>query len=567
MKTRLRVFPKASIGVYLFAIVLAIALPILAFVALLLVQLENNERHSLEKNAVQDALELAGSVDRQLQDMATTLRLLATAPELEKNDLAAFHDRTHRALASDQLFVILVDAEGQQLLNTRKPFGTALPKMSNQPALQHALDSRKIEVSDVFMGATSGAPVFNVTQPLDHSPAGAALIITQNAKGLARLVSVEGLPAGWSAAVLDSSGHVVSASGAVNLSSGSPFNDTILPVLSSSQGSFEDDSAGPRELFGYAQIPGWSWKAVVWGPIASSHVSFVTTWRFLFYGGLVLLTIASVLVYFVSRQVRVTIKNIADMANRMGRGEIVSPVETSVIEANQVAVALSNASFDRSQTEDRLHFVMHELVHRTKNLLALAQAITRQLAKRSDSVDGFQKAIAGRLEGLARSIEVLTSEQWSGVSLHRVIDIHLANFLQNPRQLEIVGEDFLLSPEAVQNLGLALHELATNSMKYGALSVPDGKVVFAWTDAEQEGDRMIRLTWTETNGPTVKTPSHTGFGTTVIKMHAAAAFGGLVQIDFLPEGVCWILTAPRKALERTKQSDSDFFSGSLPTDS
>jgi two-component sensor histidine kinase len=556
MKTRFRVFPKASIGVYLFAIVLAIALPILAFVALLLVQLENSERRSLEKNAVQDALALAGSVDRQLQEMATTLRLLATAPELEKSDLAAFHDRTHKALASDQLFVILVDAEGQQLLNTRRPFGSPLQKMSNQQALQHALDSRKIEVSDVFMGATSGAPVFNMTQPLEHSPAGAALIITQNAKDLARLLSENGLP-GWSAAVLDSSGHVVSASGAVNLSSGSLFSGSILPLLSSSQGSFEDDSAGPRELIGYAQIPGWPWKAVVWGPIASTHLSFVTTWRFLFYGGLALLTIASVLVYFVSRQVRVTIKNIAE----------ISPVETSVIEANQVAVALSNASFDRSQTEDRLHFVMHELVHRTKNLLALAQAMTRQLAKRSDSVDGFQKAIAGRLEGLARSIEVLTSEQWSGVSLHRVIDIHLANFLQNPQQLEIVGEDFLLSPEAVQNLGLALHELATNSMKYGALSLPDGKVVFAWTDAEQDGDRMIRLTWTETNGPTVKTPSHTGFGTTVIKMHAAAAFGGLVQIDFLPQGVRWMLTAPRKALERSKQSDTDYFSSSLPTDS
>jgi two-component sensor histidine kinase len=562
MKTRFRVFPKASIGIYLFVIVLAIALPILAFVAVLLVQLENSERHGLEQDAVQDALSLAGNVDRQLLDMATTLHLLSISPELEKGDLAAFYDRTYRALASQALYVILVDADGQQLLNTRVPFGTPLKKTSNPQSLQHALKSNSIEVSDVFTGAMSGQPVFSIIEPLKQSPAGAALIITQNASDLSRLMSTDELPPNWSAAILDSSGHVVSTSGAISLPSGTLFNQAGVPVLAEPRGFFEDDGVSPRRLFGYAQIPGWSWKAVVWGPIASTHVSFVSTWRSLVYGGIVLLGIALSLVYIVSRQVRTTIKDIADLAERMGRGEIVSPIETSVIEANQVSIALSNASFDRSQTEDQLHFVMYELVHRTKNLLALAQAMTRQLAKRADSVDGFQKAIIGRLEGLARSIEVLTNEQWSGVSFRRLVDIHLANFLQHPDQLEIVGKDFLLTPEAVQNLGLTLHELATNSLKYGALSVPDGKVVFAWTDSDEDDGRMITLTWTETNGPMVQTPDRPGFGTTVIKTHAAAAFAGAVKIDFRPEGLCWTLTAPRKMLERIRESEQEPLSSS-----
>lgn len=546
----MRLFPRASIGAYLLAIALAIALPILAFVALLLLQLEDNERNVLKRDTVQDAQMLARSIDRQLQDMSTTLRLLSTSPELEKSDFAAFHERTKSALAAEDLYVILVDAEGNQFLNTRRAFGAPLQRMSNLPALWNALNSHQTEVSDVFMGATSGEPVFNVTMPLPAPAPGAALIATQNAKELAKLVSVDGLSPGWSAAVLDSTGHVVAASGPANLMPGSEFFPEILPSITAVSGSYQNNDVLPRSLLGYAQIPGWSWKTVVWGPIASAQASINSTWRFLIIGGLLLLAIALIAVYAVARQVRGTIRNIAKMADRMGRGEIVAPIDTSVIEANQVAIALSNASFDRSQTEDRLHFVMHELVHRTKNLLALAQAMMRQLAKQTDSIDTFQRAVADRLEGLARSIEVLTSEQWAGVSLRRLIDIHLATFLQTQQQLDIKGKDFLLKPEAVQNLGLALHELATNSVKYGALSVLGGRIEISWSDAASENGTVLTMRWQEFNGPVVSQPTRSGFGTTVIRTHAAAAFSGTVEVDFQSEGLRWQLTAPRSTMER-----------------
>ncbi len=545
-------FPKASIGAYLIAIALAIALPILAFVALLLVQLEDNERDALKGDTVQDAQALSRVIDRQLQDMATTLRLLSSSPELERNDIATFFARTETVLRTDSLFVLLMEKDGQLRLNTRWPLGKPLGKTGNIAALQSALDSGRIEASDVFVGSTARRWVYNVTLPLEHSPAGAALAVTQDADELAKLVTTEALPPGWSAAVLDKSGHVVAAGGPTTLAPGDAFNKNILPKLIASSGVYQDDKVLPNAVLGYAQISGWSWKAVVWGPIASAQASLMSTWRFLIYGGVTLLLIALIAVYALARQVRTTIQDIADMADRMGRGEIVAPIDTSVIEANQVAVALSNASFDRSVTEDRLHFVMHELVHRTKNLLALAQAMTRQLARQTDSVDTFQRAVADRLEGLARSIEVLTSEQWSGVSLRRVIDIHLATFLQGPQQLDVLGNDFLLKPEAVQNLGLVLHELATNSVKYGALSAPEGKITIEWTNEAAATGTMIRFVWTESGGPPVKPPSDTGFGTTVTKTHAAASFSGHVEVDFRPAGLVWVLTAPRSMMERQR---------------
>jgi two-component sensor histidine kinase len=176
----------------------------------------------------------------------------------------------------------------------------------------------------------------------------------------------------------------------------------------------------------------------------------------------------------------------------------------------------------------------------------------RQLAKQADSVEGFQAAVAERLDGLVRSIELLTSEQWAGASLRRVVDIHLDAFPQAVEQIEIVGKDFMLKPEAVQNLGLTLHELATNSVKYGALSIPEGRVTFSWQEVEVENqtEPMLRFIWRELSGPAVKVPERSGFGTTVIKMHAAAAFRGTVQVDYLAEGLLWVLTATRSTLAR-----------------
>jgi two-component sensor histidine kinase len=544
-------FPKASIGTYLVAMAVAIAVPIFAFVTLLLLQLEDNQRDTLRRETAQDALALSRSVDRQLQDMATTLRLLATSPELEHEDCASFHARTETALRGDTLFVIATDKEGQQFLNTRRDFGTQLGKMSNLTALKYALDSGRIEASNVFKGSVSNEWVYNVTMPVDIGKT-AALIITQNASDLAKILQPEGLAPGWSAAVIDQSGHVVASSGPFAIAPGTAFDSRILPSLIASRGVFEDTAILPDQLLGYAQIPGWSWKTVIWGPISTAQASILTTWRFLIIGGIALLAVAVFAAYAVARQVRTTIRDIAEMANRMGEGHIVAPIDTSVIEANQVAVALSNASFDRSQTEDRLHFVMHELVHRTKNLLTLAQAMMRQLAKQADSVEGFQAAVAERLDGLIRSIELLTSEQWAGASLRRVIDIHLDAFPQAVDQIEISGKDFMLKPEAVQNLGLTLHELATNSVKYGAFSVPEGRVALSWEDAEEEGqtEPMLRFVWRESQGPEVRSPDRSGFGTTVIKTHAAAAFRGTVQVDYLPEGLLWVLTAPRSTLAR-----------------
>ena len=247
-----RFFPTAPIGAYLVALAAGIALPLLIFVAYLMLELEANEREILANETAEDAQLIARSVDRELQDMTTTLRLLSNSPELESGDLRSFHNRTQNSLRSNSLYVLVVNADGQQRLNTRVPFGTQLGRTSNIPSLESALKTGVTEVSDVFFGVTSGKHVFNVTMPLpkEISYSGSAMIMTQNAEDLQKLISTEGLAAGWTVAVVDGSGHVVTSVGAHAPAAGSAFPETTLKLMTGFRGTIEDMGGKGKQMYG-----------------------------------------------------------------------------------------------------------------------------------------------------------------------------------------------------------------------------------------------------------------------------------------------------------------------------
>ncbi|MGX1308802.1 two-component sensor histidine kinase [Amorphus suaedae] len=551
MKRVFRRMPTATIGFYLIAMVVAVALPMLAFVVILLDQLEGSERVALERRTVRDSQALSAAVDRQLHDMSVTLRLLATAQELAGGDLETFHNRTQSVLRSSSMFLILADSDGQQRLNTRVPYGTELGRMSDIDSLKSALNSNTIEVSDVFFGRTGGHWVFNVTMPLPEELAerGAALILTQNVETLSRLIKPEGLPPGWSATLIDGAGRIILSSDGT--ASGETYDPRLVSQITGYSGIIGSEATDTGMMAGYARVPGWSWSVVIAGPVNTAQASLVSTWRLLILGGLILVMIAIGAAFFLGRQMRNSIVSIADMAEQLGKGEIVSPISTRITEADMVSIALSEASFDRAEAEDRIHFVMRELAHRTKNLLSVIQAMLRQTARQSDTLQEFQVAVSGRLQGLARSIDLLTAENWTRVSIPQLVNSHLENFIDTEDRLEARGDNFPLRPEAVQNVGMALHELATNAVKYGAWSVPHGKVLVEWSEAPSPttGDPWLTIRWRESGGPPVVAPSRKGFGTTVIERQLMAAFAATVTLDYLPDGLEWTMTAPCATLK------------------
>lgn len=539
-------FPTASIGTYLVVMATVITLPLILFVGYLMLRLEAEKRDDLQRETIEDVRVVSRNIDRRLQEIATSLNLLSQFPELESGNLAAFQGRVADSLKREGLYAILATKDGQQHLNTRVPFGKPLGKVPAEADLAKAIESRRITVSNIFFGSTSKEWVFNVTMPLDPElgSAGDALILTQNASDLSRLISTENLPRNWAVAIIDGTNRVVVSTAPDEAAIGKPFvTPAILSEMQAFSGNFFD---GKGNLYAYAQLPGWQWKTVMWGPLAASQAALVDTWRQMMIGSLVLVLIAIGGAYLVGRQLRSSIRDLTLMAERIGEGEIVAPVDTKIKEANQVAIALSNASFDRSQSEERLQLLLHELVHRSKNILTLVQAMIRQLGRENKSIPEFQKEVDHRLRGLGMSIRALAEVQWQGLPIRKLIETHLDVFGTVAGRFVLAGDDFMLSPEAAQNFGLVVHELTTNSIKYGALSAPSGKITVRWEPVEKDGRQMLHLVWTETGGPPAQEPSRKGFGTTVIKRHAEGAFGGNVTTEYRESGFEWALEAPMR---------------------
>jgi PAS domain S-box-containing protein len=210
---------------------------------------------------------------------------------------------------------------------------------------------------------------------------------------------------------------------------------------------------------------------------------------------------------------------------------------------------------ERKRSEQHLLFLMRELSHRSKNLLAVIQAMAGQTAKSVETVEDFKRRFGERLMGMAASHDLLVNQNWLGASVENLVRGQLASFIdaRDPR-LTIHGPAVNLKADAVEALGLALHELATNSLKYGALSNDGGKVEIAWEvaspeDGESDPDaRRFRMDWIEHSAVPVPPPSHKGFGRMVIEHTVEATLRGRVKLEWLPEGLRWRLDAPATCL-------------------
>jgi PAS domain S-box-containing protein len=200
---------------------------------------------------------------------------------------------------------------------------------------------------------------------------------------------------------------------------------------------------------------------------------------------------------------------------------------------------------ERKQGEAHLRMLMRELTHRSKNLLAVIQAMARQTARHAGSTTQFLERFSARLQALAASHDLLVQEGWHGASLHELVRSQLGHYLDREEPpVSFAGPAILLKPEAAQSLGLGLHELATNAAKYGALSTPLGRVDVAWRRLPAGEGNGIEIVWRETGGPPVSEPSRRGFGTTVIERHVAKSLDADVALTFDPQGLVCRINVP-----------------------
>jgi PAS domain S-box-containing protein len=198
----------------------------------------------------------------------------------------------------------------------------------------------------------------------------------------------------------------------------------------------------------------------------------------------------------------------------------------------------------RKQAEERQLMLVRELDHRAKNLLAVVQSVLH--LSHAETMPEFIASVDGRIRALSRAHSLLSEARWQNVDLGRIVAEEIAPFTANPQQ-QIVAEGPAVSlhPASAQSLALALHELVTNAVKYGALSAPEGRVTLSWTLQPE----VLLLRWVEAGGPAVRVPTRKGFGTRVIGASIERQLRGRTTFDWRAEGLHCSLTIPRSNFE------------------
>ncbi|HEU0100217.1 MAG TPA: HWE histidine kinase domain-containing protein [Allosphingosinicella sp.] len=202
---------------------------------------------------------------------------------------------------------------------------------------------------------------------------------------------------------------------------------------------------------------------------------------------------------------------------------------------------------ERRRSEEHLRLLVNELNHRVKNTLAIVQSIAVQTFSGDGSEGKRRRAFDSRLSALAAAHDLLTTENWEFASLRQVIEKAGLGCGAPAERLSVGGPDVNVQPRTAVTIAMAVHELCTNAVKYGALSNDTGRVAVAWDVADSGGGNRLRLRWQESGGPEVTVPDRRGFGTRMIERALAAELGGSARIEFRPEGICCTVEAPLPA--------------------
>jgi PAS domain S-box-containing protein len=209
---------------------------------------------------------------------------------------------------------------------------------------------------------------------------------------------------------------------------------------------------------------------------------------------------------------------------------------------------------ERKQAEQRQQFLMNELAHRTKNLLAVVQSIASRSLSGTRSLAEAREMLTQRIQALARCQSALMTEGFEGAPVAEIIRLEFEAFSD---QVKAIGPDLLLNPKVAQTFTLLVHELATNATKYGALSRPDGQVAIHWSIEGTGAEARFKFQWQERDGPLVVPPDHQGFGRIVLEKAAALDFAALPKIRFAPEGMSYEIDAPLSIMVAASAGGAD----------
>lgn len=532
------------VALYLFALVLAILVPAFA-VSLVLLNRTNDAQqdvlHALTNATVQA---MGHSVDREVAGMITTLRVLSTSGFLRSGNFIEFNERSVQALAGTGAYLVAVDENLNQLLNTRVESGTPLDHTSDQDTATQALERGIATISGLFFAQTGGSYAFNVWLPIRDAAPVAALALTQDARNLVPALQSRQLPIGWNAALIDADNMIIAATADAGLKIGE--NLPLRQDRTSNGNEWVNESFDGKQVVTAEWRSGLTgWRVIAWASASQVQKPLQDSLLQLAAWGIIIALAASAVAFLIAQRIRQSVKGLRLDAARMGRGEAVYPRTYPVAEIAEVSKALADASEQRQIAERDNRFLMRELAHRSKNQMAVIAAMAKQTARGATDLPTYVQALERRIMGLARSTDLLLAHGRAGVMLADLIDEQLSPFRPADPRDEIGGPQLRINPQGAQILGMALHELATNATRYGAFADPEGRLSLTWDVRPDE----LRMRWRETLGDRLIYGDRSGFGTIVLRTMVGGALGAQVERIVHEDGVEWSFAVPLSALD------------------
>jgi two-component sensor histidine kinase len=530
---------------------LAVALPFMLLTGGIVWQLANNERETRREAILFSTRTLMNAVDTILNKQIAVAQMLATSPALEADDFASFREEAKRAMSAlSGGWIVLADESGQQLINLAPGATEPLPRrVEAGMALQRrALATGQVQVSGVFNGAYLKSPTVAVELPVrrkDKPPL--EIIVGMEPTVFLTMFEQWNLPDGWLAGLIDREGRFIARSRNHQQNVGRPASDGFRtaalksPIGWNEMVSLEGGTVANAHVT--SPLSGWVMglaadRSLFEAPIRSTVLIAGLA-------GAATTLLSLLLAVWSARRIARPIEQIEQGTHALILRRTITFSNTGLPEADRTLDALASTARvfeqhdkERDEREAHVRLIMRELSHRSKNLLAIVLAIARQTARHTTSFSDFESRFNSRIQALADAHDLLVEQQWSGAYMDDLVRAQLAAFGMD--KVICHGPRTMLRTEAVQNVALALHELATNASKYGALSVPDGQVNIDWARqaAAEPGGRDLRLTWRESGGPPVVPPNHKGFGCFVLERVTVNALGE-GNLEFSPEGLLW----------------------------
>ena len=526
---------------------LSLVVPATLFMALLARAEFGESRARYERQLMATTRALLLATDRQVGQGQSVLQTLAVSPALIAGDIPAFERQARAAVKGTNGWIVLIDNQ-RQLVNTRLPIGASPPKVGVPDYRWRTIRAGRTSVSNLVRPKPGDPfpPFVSIDMPVIVDGKLYDLAYQQSPQAFASLFAGQNIPRGWTASIVDRNAQLVARSKDIERFMGRKVSaDMSKAMARGNEGvTLSHTLDGTATLSAFSRSSSTGWSFIVGVPRAElsranwSSVGWLTT------ASLLLLIIGASVALVVSRDISAAVRGLGADAKAMAAGEEIPLVRDHFREIAEVRAALHDAAAQlraREAEELRAHqrqqLMINELNHRVKNTLFTVQSLARQSLGRPADTPGLH-AFNERIMALARAHDLLTQSVWEGADLKEILEETLEPYLD---RTVLAGPPVALTPNAALALSMVFHELGTNAVKYGALSVPEGSVTVVW-HVDPGALHRLTLHWEERGGPTVSPPSRQGFGSRLIAASLKSDLAGEARVDYRPSGVVCVIT-------------------------